>query len=328
MTSLLSHSGLSITLISGAFIMSAATVISPLPSAPALARPHAVPQTCVLMVPSTGQDDNPSRQNKAINVCIPTADIPLGTPSAAAQSGASDPRTVGAKTGYRTVGKFFFKVALVARFNCTGTVLTADNKKPALVLVAAHCLYGNLGKITYKTEDWSFAPGWHDNKAPYDTWKFSTGYYPAKWPFNCFMIHCDFNPSYDFALLIVKKDGGKRIGSVTGSDGWSTVEPKTISVRIAGIPGNKKETLISNTVSHTVKPHGVLARKGNTPGFGDGASGGPWFYRYDKRAQLGYVLGDTGGYQNGGDSDSPSYSPVWASYFAGFIAAVSKKEQS
>jgi hypothetical protein len=137
MASLLSRSPLSITLISGAFIMGATTVISPLPSASALARPHAVPQTCVLMVPSTGQDDNPSRQDKAINVCIPTADIPLGMPSAAAQPGASDRQTVGAKTGYRTVGKFSFKVAFVARFNCTGTVLTADDKKPALVLVAA-----------------------------------------------------------------------------------------------------------------------------------------------------------------------------------------------
>lgn len=326
MTSLLSRSLLSISLISSALITS--TVVSPLPNTLAVARSHAVPQTCVMMVPSTGQDDNPSRQDKAIKVCIPTADIPLGMPSAAAQTGASGPQTVGAKTGYRTVGKFFFKVALVARFNCTGTVLTADDKNPALVLVAAHCLFGNLGKITYKTEDWSFAPGWHDNKTPYGTWKFSTGYYPAKWPFNCFMIHCDFNPRYDFALLIAKKQGGNGIGSVTGSDGWSTTEPKTINVTIAGIPGNKKETLISHTLSHTVKPHGVLARKGNTPGFGDGASGGPWFYRYDKRAQLGYVLGDTGGYQNGGNSASPSYSPVWASYFARFIAAVSKKEKS
>ena len=131
------------------------------------------------------------------------------------------------KQDTRRVGKFFFKVALVARLNCTGTVLAADNKKPPLVLVAAHCLYGNLGKITYKTEDWSFAPGWHDNKAPYGTWKFSTGYYPAKWPYNCFMIHCDFNPRYDFALLIIKKLGSSGMGSVTGSDGWSTVEPAT-----------------------------------------------------------------------------------------------------
>jgi len=281
------------------------------------------------MVPSTGQDDNPFKRDKAIKVCIPTADIPLGgMPSAPAPSAASSPATTGAKTGYRTVGKFFFKVAKVARFNCTGTALTADNKKPALVLVAAHCLYGDLGKITYKTEDWSFAPGWHDNKAPYGTWKFSTGYYPAKWPFNCFSIHCDFNPSYDFALLVVKKLNGKGIGSVTGSDGWRAEEPKTISVTIAGIPGNSQETLISHTLSHTVEPHGVLARKGNTPGFGDGASGGPWFYRYDNHTQLGYVLGDTGGYQNGGDSASPSYSPVWTSFFAAFMAAVSKEEKS
>ncbi len=207
-----------------------------------------------MMVPSTGQDDNPSKQNKAIKVCIPTADIPLGMPSAGSQSGAIGHRTVRAKTGYRTVGKFFFKVALVARFNCTGTVLSADNNEPALVLVAAHCLYGNLGKITYKTEHWSFAPGWHDNKAPYGTWTFSIGYYPASWPFNCIMIHCDFNPRYDFALLIVKKLGGHRIGSVTGSDRWSTGEPRTINVTIAGIPGNSKETLISHTLSHMVKP--------------------------------------------------------------------------
>jgi V8-like Glu-specific endopeptidase len=257
-------------------------------------------------------------------MCIPTKDIPAGMPGAQAQVAANTAQTVRVKTGYPTVGKFFFKVALMIRFNCTGSVIAADYKKPALVLVAAHCLFGNLGKLTYKTEDWSFAPGWHNNKAPFGTWTFTKGYYPASWPYNCILTHCDFNPRYDFALLVVKKLNGKHIGTVTGYDGWHINEPRTISVTIAGIPGNSSETLLSRTVAHTVDPGGVLARKASTPGFGDGSSGGPWFYKYFKKLQFGNELGDSGGYQNGGNSDSPSYSSFWKTNFSDFIAAVSK----
>ena len=97
-------------------------------------------------------------------------------------------------------------------------------------------------------------------------------------------------------------------------------------MRCRGLP-LENSTLISQTLSHTVNPAGYLARKASTLGFGNGASGGPWFYKYDKSMQLGCVLGDTGGYQDGGSSDSPSYSPFWTVYFGGFVDAVSMEEK-
>ena len=60
--------------------------------------------------------------------------------------------------------------------------------------------------------------------------------------------------------------------------------------------------------------------------FSDGSSGGPWFYQYSSKQALGYLLGDTGGYQFGGNTDSPSYSPYWTSAFSSLVAYVAKKE--
>jgi hypothetical protein len=227
-----------------------------------------------MVVPLAASDENTARQETPIRICIPTTDIPDGVTGAQAQSAAKGSQTVGVKTGYPTVGKFFFKVAQIS-FNCTGSVVGAAYEKPARVLVAAHCLFGDLDNFTYKTGDWSFAPDWHDNKAPFGTWKFSEAYYPVGWPSHCLFGHCDFNPRYDFALLVAKNVNGKSTGTVTGYDGWQIDDPRTASVAIAGIAGNGSDTLLSRMVSHTVDPGGVLAREASTPGFGDGSSGGP-----------------------------------------------------
>jgi hypothetical protein len=97
-------------------------------------------------------------------------------------------------------------------------------------------------------------------------------------------------------------------------------------VTIFGVPGTSSTMLVNSTVSHTVTIGGYQYRQAATPGFGDGASGGPWFYSYSFSSQSGDILGDTGGYDAGGPTASPSYSPVWTTYFGGFVAAVAKKE--
>ncbi len=284
------------------------------------------PQLCVTMI---GVDGQTGGKPAPVKVCLPADLIPVSAAPAGptAPPGASAPGTQGAGTGYPTVGKFFFKVAHLVSFNCTGTVITALAGQSALVLVAAHCLYGDFDDVTYRTGDWKFVPEWHDNQAPFGTWQIMRGYYASLWPDNCHLGHCDFNPRYDFGLLVLKELKGQPVGSVTGSDGWAVNEPKTVAVTIAGLPGNSKEALIDHTVSHTVRPAGFDARKASTPGFGAGTSGGPWFFEYNSSRKLGDVLGETGGYQNGGKSDSPSYSPFLTRYFAAAVDVVSQQEK-
>ena len=54
------------------------------------------------------------------------------------------------------------------------------------------------------------------------------------------------------------------------------------------------------------------------PGLTDGSSGGPWFQDFSSTtAGLGVLLGDTGGFEQGGPSSgSPSYANYWTSDFA------------
>src|SRR6202050_3884418 len=249
-------------------------------------------QLCVTMVSIDGQPDDTTHLGPSIRVCVPDDLVPSSAAAAAwtVRPGSAGLRTTGSETGYPTVGKFFFKVAHLVNFNCTGTVISALSGQAGLVLVAAHCLYGNYDDITYGTDDWKFVPEWHDNKAPLGTWQIKQGYYPNLWPYNCHLGHCDFNPRYDFGLLIMKKLNNQFIGTDTGSDGWAVNEPQTVGVTVAGIPGNSKETLISHSESHTVEPTGVESRQASTPGFGAGASGGPWFYKYSTSHRLRYLL--------------------------------------
>jgi hypothetical protein len=276
---------------------------------------------CVTLISIGGQANDTASRGTPIRVCIPPDQIPASVAPAKAtvKPSSVSPSTTGSKTGYPTVGKFFFKVAHIASFNCTGTVISAPSDRTALVLVAAHCLYGDLDYITYGTDHWKFVPEWHDDTAPLGSWEIENAYYPSLWPYDCHLGHCDFNPRYDFALLTIEE--------LSGSDGWAVNEPKTVTVTIAGIPGNSDETLINRTVSHTVSVAGYDARKATTPGFGNGSSGGPWFYEYSTSQRIGDVLGDIGGYQDGGNTDSPSYSPFWTRYFATIVTAVAEQEK-
>jgi hypothetical protein len=263
--------------------------------------------------------------------CAGTSPVTSASAASSLPAAAAAPQTKSLTTGYRTVGKFFFRV-LDFPFNCTATAINDQqaNAAKALVLTAAHCLVGDYEGFIYSTDDWAFAPAWHNNKSPYGMWQVKAAYYPYSW------YHCVAGPhgevcsnldgSYDFGLLIVKPMHGHGVGWYVGDDGWRSQMPKTEKVTIFGVPGSSGTMLENATTSTTVTIGGYTYRKAATPGFGDGASGGPWFYSYNTGTQLGDLLGDTGGYDAGGPSDSPSYSPFWTQYFANFVAGIAKKE--
>jgi hypothetical protein len=240
-------------------------------------------------------------------------------------------------TGYRTIGKFFYDVDGLP-FNCTATAINdaKGNAARALVLTAAHCFAGVYDDVAYTSDNWAFAPGWHNNKDPYGLWQVKARYWPG--PYRTSVCSTPrpgvrqcryvFSGAYDYAAFIVKPINGHGVGAITGDDGWRAAMPKTEKVTIFGVPGSSPGMLEHTTDSRTVTTDGYLDRKAETPGFTDGASGGPWFYSYNARTQIGDILGDTGGYETGGDNPtgSPSFSPFWTTYFGGFIAGVAKHE--
>lgn len=251
-------------------------------------------------------------------------------PSAAALPGTQN------IDGYPTVGKFFFKVAGLGSLNCTATVISdaKNNPKRELILTAAHCIEGAFNGVGYMTGDWLFAPMWHDNKFPYGKWTVQSVYIEPHWMHCVNVVQCQTNPNYDYAVLVLKPQHGHGVGWYTGEDGWHVNKPKTITVRIVGIPGNSAKAKVNVTRSQTVTLNGTpavgkfLARTASTPGFTDGTSGGPWFYSFNTRTDRGLLLGDTGGFEDGGPSSgSPSYSSYWTSTFSALVAKAAQHER-
>lgn len=76
----------------------------------------------------------------------------------------------------------------------------------------------------------------------------------------------------------------------------------------------------------TVTKNGQPFRSGNASGLGEGTSGGPW-YKSPVRNGVGLMIGDTGGWDQGGpNSGNPCYSDFWNGDFGGLVAAAAKKE--
>jgi Trypsin-like peptidase domain len=233
--------------------------------------------------------------------------------------GAVEPPAVPASraiNGYKTVGKFFFRV-LQARFNCTASVIGRN-----IIVTAAHCFKGVVSGIKYTTTDWMFAPMWHDNKFPFGKWSVHSVYLVQSW------IN-KLNPRFDYAIVILKRRSGRGVGYYTGQDSWnsslSLAPRQSRPVRIVGIPGNSSKALISVTraVAVDVRRHFEVLRA-STPGFGNGTSGGPWFHPFRTKTDTGTVIGVTGGYQAGGATDSPSYADFLTGHFSDLMAAAIK----
>jgi hypothetical protein len=144
---------------------------------------------------------------------------------------------------------------------------------------------------------------------------------------------CQENPNYDYAVLVMNPQNGHGVGWSTGEDGWQVNEPVSAAVRIVGIPGSSGAAKITVTSSQTITLSGgtgvgrFLAREASTPGFTDGTSGGPWFASFSTRTSQGLLLGDTGGYQDGGPiSGTPSYSSYWTASFSALVANAARQE--
>jgi hypothetical protein len=105
-------------------------------------------------------------------------------------------------------------------------------------------------------------------------------------------------------------------------------QPHSIShVTIAGIPATSTGTITCHSSTVTVTRSGQSYRQAVTPGLTDGSSGGPWLVNFSTSTGRGVLIGDTGGYQQGGPaSGSPSYTSVWTGRFAAVVSAAASYE--
>jgi hypothetical protein len=213
---------------------------------------------------------------------------PRGTPSAKSFDGT------------RTVGALFLSASATENI-CTASVV--DSASLDLVLTAAHCV-DNGGGDNY-AQNLVYIPDWHDGQHPYGIWPVRSITVTRAWN-----AAADVND--DFAFLTVNPPRGEHepLQRVTGG--------LTLGVN-RGYDHDDVE-VIGYDMAVNGLPVGCLARSFYAlpdqqefycNGFTDGASGGPWILHFSKRTGTGTVIGDIGGYEQGGTLSWASYSPYF-----------------
>jgi hypothetical protein len=246
---------------------------------------------------------------------VPAAPALASSPGHGPNEPTAGPATQ-AISGYKTVGKFFVR-ALGGQFSCTATVIGRN-----IIVTAAHCFKGVIGGVKYTTAGWTFAPMWHDSQLPYGSWSVHSVYLLRGWIDK-------LDPKLDYAVAVLNPRGGRDVGSYTGQDSWNSslilAPGQATPVRVVGIPEVSTKARISVTRAVAVQVgRGFTVLTASTPGFGNGTSGGPWFSAFSPQTDTGTVIAVTGGYQQGGATDSPSYADVLSGQFADLVVAAMK----
>jgi V8-like Glu-specific endopeptidase len=200
--------------------------------------------------------------------------------------------------GVPTVGALFFTTGTRAHF-CTASVV--DSATSDLVLTAAHCVYGNGGYAT----NIAYVPKWHQGVSPYGMWAVRSITVTAGWPQSQ-------DPDLDFAFLAVSPPPGtgRPIQSVTGGLRLGVGTGYAHPVTVIGYNDTDNQPIECATDSFEFKPTQL---EFSCNSFWGGTSGGPWILHLNPVTGSGTVIGDIGGYEQGGDYPWASYSPYYAS---------------
>ncbi|WP_327323747.1 trypsin-like serine protease [Streptomyces sp. NBC_01210] len=215
--------------------------------------------------------------------------------------------------GLPMVGTFFYdgKPFGGRETSCTGSVVHSRGKD--LVLTAAHCAFG-LKSATHPI----FVPQYRHGSSAADQ---PSGVFEVKRIF--------VDPRYrqnttepvsdlDFAFARLAPNGRGKAENVTGSLTFTRASGYRHSPTVIGYPGdedvNRRHQALRCDVTTSRLP-GFRQMQMACGGFHGGVSGGPWITDYDSRTRTGKVIGNTGGYNGGGNDqnvDWITYSPLYA----------------
>ena len=174
---------------------------------------------------------------------------------------------------------------------CTASVVNSSVKD--LVITAAHCLHGKQpGQV-------AFVPGYHRHREPYGAWTVTQVFVDAAWASSA-------NPNDDVAFLVVSQPGNSMpVQDLTGGENLATGWKAAQLVRVIGYPDGRQRPI---TCTARTRPFGPRQMEFDCGGYTGGTSGGPFLANVHKATGLGAVIGVIGGYEQGGDTPSVSYS--------------------
>lgn len=215
-------------------------------------------------------------------------------PPTSGPTGTVDPQAVGNDSSAArynlpglsksTTGKLFFVMG-GKNYVCSATVVSSANA--STVATAAHCLY-NVEDHTFNSA-FQFVPGYDGGDSGAGRWTFD-----AVWVARAYQGASSYNNQArlaDFGFAKVRPQGGRTIASALGAQGIAFGENPS-SILVVGWPAEPpfdgqvprfcadQQWNRRTTVNYTVACQ-----------LNGGASGGPWFTRFDPAKGAGYVIG-------------------------------------
>jgi V8-like Glu-specific endopeptidase len=188
---------------------------------------------------------------------------------------------------------------------CTASVVDSPGRD--LLITAAHCLWaahahGYVSGLT-------FVPGYRDGHRPYGTW----------WPERLIVDPgwtSDPDPELDVGFVVLAPRDGKNIQDVLGGNRLGIDRGFVHLVRVTGYPSVSEQPVTCE--NWTTRLSSTQLRFA-CAGYLSGTSGSPWVTGFDPRTGTGTVVGVIGGFEEGGSTDSVSYSPyfndaIWRLY--------------
>ncbi len=200
-------------------------------------------------------------------------------------AGAGDALRVGALFEHDASGNHF----------CTASVVSSPGKD--LLITAAHCINGGQGSSGYKG-DIVFIPGYRDGQEPFGVWTPAHLLVAPQWANSS-------DPDYDVGFVVLQPHNGENIEQVLGASQLGTGDRYRYLVHVTGYPDSTNSPI--TCVNWTSRQSATQLRFA-CEGYTGGTSGSPWVTRFNARSRTGTIVGVIGGYQEGGDTPSVSYS--------------------
>ncbi len=174
---------------------------------------------------------------------------------------------------------------------CSASVVASRVKD--LVITAAHCLNGaQPGQV-------AFVPEYHRHTEPYGSWTVTRVFVDAAWA-------SSENPNDDVAFLVVSQPGNSTpIQELTGGEQLATGWKAAQRVQVIGYPNGRQRPI---TCTAETRAFGPRQLEFDCGGYTNGTSGAPFLAYVHPATGLGAVTGVIGGYEQGGDTPSVSYS--------------------
>jgi V8-like Glu-specific endopeptidase len=234
------------------------------------------------------------------------ASVAVATP---AKTPRSTPSAHPAYVAGIKVGALFDNSVKGSHF-CTASVVASPGDN--LVITAAHCINSGNGQ-GYK-QNVVFIPDYRDGTAPFGTWSPAKMFVAQQWAKSA-------DPDFDVGFAVLKPLDGKNIQDILGANQIGFDPVYTDRVRVTGYPGSADSPVTCQ--NRTIKQSATQLRF-NCAGFYSGTSGSPWVTKYHLGPHTGTIVGVIGGYQQGGDTNSVSYS----SYFGPVIRALYQQAEA